>query len=366
MHKLFNETDILNYVKTEVDLGFSKDLSVSKLEKGRVNHIYRISDNTCRRSVIFKQSDKQATRINSTVLGAVDLPLERNNNEVQALSLINSINPAFAPVVLNNNKENYFFIMEDLVGFDDVRDTLLAGTVVPGFCSEITRIMISIFNESNKHLANFGRNYCMKEILYALLFQIPFSKNVILSNKALVDCNYFLQMFQKIDIQNHISTASGLLFNKPQVLLNGDLHFGSICHKDNQYKFYDYEFAFFGPMGYDAGKVLAHLILAYVYQNYRNLKSNCEILCAEIETYFNSFIEAYPSSDIGSHICIFCGIELISRVTGILQLQYILGINEMEYRDQVQKSILDIAIKFLENDKLIENGEELLGYVKGI
>jgi 5-methylthioribose kinase len=49
-----------------------------------------------------------------------------------------------------------------------------------------------------------------------------------------------------------------------QALIHGDLHTGSIFVKTGSTMVLDSEFAFFGPIGYDAGNVIANLIFAWV------------------------------------------------------------------------------------------------------
>ena len=49
----------------------------------------------------------------------------------------------------------------------------------------------------------------------------------------------------------------------PAALLHGDLHTGSIMAEAGKTMVIDPEFAFYGPMGFDIGALLANLLLAY-------------------------------------------------------------------------------------------------------
>ena len=51
-----------------------------------------------------------------------------------------------------------------------------------------------------------------------------------------------------------------------EALVHGDLHSGSIMATTNDIRVIDPEFAFFGPMGFDTGALIANLILAYLSQ----------------------------------------------------------------------------------------------------
>lgn len=53
---------------------------------------------------------------------------------------------------------------------------------------------------------------------------------------------------------------------KAQSLLHGDLHTGSIFITKESTKVIDPEFAYYGPMGFDIGAVIANLLLNYAGQ----------------------------------------------------------------------------------------------------
>ncbi len=52
--------------------------------------------------------------------------------------------------------------------------------------------------------------------------------------------------------------------SSPEALIHGDLHTGSIMVTQNETKVIDPEFAFYGPIGFDVGAVLANLVMAYL------------------------------------------------------------------------------------------------------
>jgi 5-methylthioribose kinase len=52
-----------------------------------------------------------------------------------------------------------------------------------------------------------------------------------------------------------------------EALLHGDLHTGSVMVTEADTRIIDAEFAFFGPIGFDIGAVLANLMLSYLAQN---------------------------------------------------------------------------------------------------
>ena len=55
--------------------------------------------------------------------------------------------------------------------------------------------------------------------------------------------------------------------NNAQALIHGDLHTGSIFVKQDSTRVFDPEFAFYGPMGYDVGNVVAPIFIAKIFDN---------------------------------------------------------------------------------------------------
>jgi 5-methylthioribose kinase len=51
---------------------------------------------------------------------------------------------------------------------------------------------------------------------------------------------------------------------RPEALIHGDLHTGSVMVTENETLVIDPEFAFYGPMGFDVGAMIANLIMSYM------------------------------------------------------------------------------------------------------
>ena len=56
---------------------------------------------------------------------------------------------------------------------------------------------------------------------------------------------------------------------KSVALLHGDLHTGSLMVEQNETYVIDVEFAFFGPFGFDVGKIIANFLMAYTSHFHR-------------------------------------------------------------------------------------------------
>lgn len=65
------------------------------------------------------------------------------------------------------------------------------------------------------------------------------------------------------NIKNAIFKLRMKFMSSPEALLHGDLHCGSLMVTDTSMFVIDNEFAFYGPMGFDIGKIMGNFLLAY-------------------------------------------------------------------------------------------------------
>ena len=68
------------------------------------------------------------------------------------------------------------------------------------------------------------------------------------------------------ELKRAVSALKLKFLARPQALLHGDLHTGSIMVTEQDTKVIDPEFAFVGPMGFDVGKLLGELLLSFFSQ----------------------------------------------------------------------------------------------------
>jgi 5-methylthioribose kinase len=92
-------------------------------------------------------------------------------------------------------------------------------------------------------------------------------------------------------------------------MLHGDLHTGSVMVTDTDTRIIDPEFAFYGPMGFDIGAVIANLLINYFSQDghetapggrdaYRAwVLETIETVWTQFEAKFLAFWRAHPDGD---------------------------------------------------------------------
>ncbi|MCB2011672.1 MAG: S-methyl-5-thioribose kinase, partial [Geminicoccaceae bacterium] len=67
-------------------------------------------------------------------------------------------------------------------------------------------------------------------------------------------------------LKRAVSELKHAFLTRSEALLHGDLHTGSIMITETDTRVIDPEFAFFGPIGFDVGKLIGNLLLAFFSQ----------------------------------------------------------------------------------------------------
>jgi 5-methylthioribose kinase len=96
-----------------------------------------------------------------------------------------------------------------------------------------------------------------------------------------------------------VSALKRKFMTSTQALLHGDLHTGSVMCTEGSTFVIDPEFAFYGPMGFDLGAMLANLFLAYFSQYGHAARSNTdrsqfsEFILTQIILFYEEFEQKF-------------------------------------------------------------------------
>lgn len=201
------------------------------------------------------------------------LPLSRAHYEYLALSRQAQLAPGLVPALLHHNQVLALTVMELLEPHIIMRKGLVAATHYPRFASDITTFMArTLFftsdlalsaAEKKEGIAAFAGNHALCKITEDLIFTDPY--RIAEQNRWTAPYLDGLAAELRDDMELHVAISRLKLkfMASPEALLHGDLHTGSIMVTDSQTRVIDPEFAFYGPMGFDVGAVLANLLMAY-------------------------------------------------------------------------------------------------------
>ncbi|WGR74811.1 MULTISPECIES: S-methyl-5-thioribose kinase [unclassified Bradyrhizobium] len=201
------------------------------------------------------------------------LPLSRAHYEYLALSRQAQLAPGLVPALLHHNEALALTVMELLEPHIIMRKGLVVATQYLRFASDITTFMArTLFFSSDlalpaadkkEGIAAFAGNHALCKITEDLIFTDPY--RVAEQNRWTTPYldSTAASLREDMDLHVAISRLKLKFMASPEALIHGDLHTGSIMVTDRETRVIDPEFAFYGPMGFDVGAVLANLLMAY-------------------------------------------------------------------------------------------------------
>jgi 5-methylthioribose kinase len=201
------------------------------------------------------------------------LPLSRAHYEHLALTRQARLAPGLVPAVIHHDPALALTAMELLEPHIIMRKGLVAGIAYPRFVEHITTFMArTLFlssdlavpaAEKKEGIAAFAGNHALCKITEDLIFTDPY---------RIAEQNRWTQPYlnttatsfrEDLDLHVQISRLKLKFMNSPEALIHGDLHTGSIMVTESATAVIDPEFAFYGPMGFDVGAIIANLLMAY-------------------------------------------------------------------------------------------------------
>jgi 5-methylthioribose kinase len=271
-YRILHEADLRDYLAGVPDLkallgGEAASWSITEVGDGNLNLVFIVKGG--RSGVAVKQALPYVRLVGESW----PLPLSRAHYEYLALSRQAQLAPGLVPALLHHDEALALTVMELLEPHIIMRKGMVAGTQYPGFANDITTFMArTLFFTSDlalsaadkkEAIADFAGNHALCKITEDLIFTDPY--RVAVQNHWTVPYLNTLAASLRADLELHIAISRLKLkfMASPEALIHGDLHTGSVMVTEGQTRVIDPEFAFYGPMGFDVGAVLANLLMAY-------------------------------------------------------------------------------------------------------
>ncbi|TCM97826.1 5'-methylthioribose kinase [Paenibacillus sp. BK033] len=247
-------------------------LNCREIGDGNLNLVFHITDPASGKSLIMKQALPYAKVVGESW----PLSLDRARIESESLILQNKLAPGLVPVVYRYDAELALTVMEDLSDHLIMRQGLIKGIRYPKFAEDISTFMANtLFFTSDLGMNQQDKKQRVKEFINPdlckitedLIFDDPYtvsSNNNI--EPAIEDAAAALREDKALHLE--VALLREKFLTSAQALLHGDLHTGSVFATPESTKVIDPEFAYYGPIGFDIGAVIANLLLNYAGQGH--------------------------------------------------------------------------------------------------
>ena len=243
-------------------------LAGTEIGDGNINYVFRVVDQDTGKSIIVKQAGLK-TRIEPDLGVSTD----RGRIEAKILKIQNEFAPGLVPEIYLYDEIMCAMIMEDMVGHTMMRTGLLNHETYPEFADHVTTFLANCLlrtsdlvmnHKEKKELVKEFINPDLCGITEDLVFMEPYTdcfdrNHVFPPNKAFIQ----KELYEDESLRLEAAKLKFEFMNHAQALIHGDLHTGSVFINQEHTYIFDPEFAFYGPMGYDIGNVIANLLFAW-------------------------------------------------------------------------------------------------------
>lgn len=389
-----SEEQAISYVRN-IPGHFQSDaeLECREIGDGNLNLVFHITDRKHGNSIIVKQALPYAKVVGESW----PLSLDRARIEREALQLQHRLCPSLVPAIYAGDEQLAITVMEDLSDHVIMRKGLIEGQAYPLFAKHIGEFMaktlfytsdLAMNQQEKKELVKSFINPDLCKITEDLIFRDPYIQS---------DNNNYSERIEdearalREDTELHFEVAllREKFLTQAQALLHGDLHTGSIFVTNESTKVIDPEFAYYGPMGFDIGAVIANLLLNYAAQpgwsSDEQLKQNQQRLMTMIEDVWKEFENNFRqlwSKDLQDvmfrapgyqdHYITtllrdtagFAGCKIIRRIVGLSHVADIDTIADEDVREQAQRQALTIGKQLVRRNRSIQSIDDLLTLIK--
>ncbi len=299
----------------------------------------------------------------------------------------------FTPEIYHYDENMAALIMEDISAYKSLRKELINGNMYENLADDISTFLAKTLlpttdlvldeAEKKKNVKKFV-NVELCAISETLVFTEPYydyKKQNIIINEQLDFVEKYIYNNEKLKAK--AALLRNKFMNEAQALIHGDVHSGSIFINENGIKVIDPEFAFYGPMGYDIGNVVANLFFSLAYAKYnkekaddfidymnRMIKNTIDLFIEKFNEKYDEIVEfelyklplfkeEYINSVIKDSFG-FAGTEIIRRVIGDSKVAEMDLVTDVDIKIPMERSLLKLGIEFITQAENFKNGEDAI------
>lgn len=394
-YRILDVDTVLDYVRRrpEADafMDRGKDLEAVEVGDGNLNLVFKVSDRERPRQTVLVKQALPHVRV------AEDWKLSPVRGRFEALSLeaFHALAPGSVPRPLWYDPEQYAIGMENLLGYEVIRQPMIDGREIDG----LGRFVGSVMARVHFGTSDFGLDSADKKRAVA-----PYTENTELCR--ITEDLILTEPFHPMQERNHwvpevdadvarLQADAGLkrevahlklaFMTRAEALLHGDLHSGSIMADAADIRIIDSEFAFYGPMGFDLGLFVGNLLINAAAQaahapsdaarrRYRDyLRGEIVTTMESYEDGMRAAFEAVSSpswsapgfleaflGQVLRDTCGFAGTEMIRRTIGFAHVKDVDAIDDPAVRAAVQRQVLAIGRRLIHLHRRVTSLDDIL------
>jgi len=394
---LMKAPDVPDYVRSKLKEFFPAGamLESSEIGDGNLNYVFRVKDTVTGKTIIVKQAGA-ATRISADMIISTD----RGRIEAKILQIQAKLAPGLVPQVYLYDEVMCAILMEDMIGHTMMRTGLLQHKIYPGFSEDISTFMartlllttdVAMNHKEKKELVKSFVNPDLCEITEDLVYSEPYNdchqrNNVFPPNAAFIR----QELYEDKVLHLEVAKLKFEFMNHAQSLIHGDLHSGSIFINKEHTFIFDPEFAFYGPMGYDTGNILANMFFAWcngdaMIEDLVQRERFCSWVLQTIQEIVDKFIEkfkalyeervtdimaktegffAYYLAEVLADTAGVMGLELIRRTDGMANVKDITTIENEGKRARAERIVVTLAKECILQRNHFKCGQDYLAAIQ--
>lgn len=274
MYHILDRTSVPDYLlgipAVASILGESAELRIDEIGDGNLNFVFRVTnaaDST--RSVILKQAVPYLRMVGE------EWPLSRDRMtfEIRALTLYNEMVSDLVPTIYHADEDMSTLVMQNLDDHIILRIGMIDGIEYPHVAQHIGLFMaetlfrtsaLSMASEPRRQLMDkFTLNAELCKLTEEFIFTFPYMEHD--SNDSTPETADWARanLRNNSEYKLDVLKFKDLFLTKADALLHADLHTGSLMVNQAESYVIDMEFAYFGPFGFDIGKVISNFILCH-------------------------------------------------------------------------------------------------------
>jgi 5-methylthioribose kinase len=340
------------------------------------------------------------------------LSLARNYFEHSALREQARWAAEFVPAIYHIDDDMALIVMEFLAPHRVLRKGLLAAHAYPSVGRHLGSFLArTLFNTSDLRLTGREKKACMSvflsntamcQISEDLIFDEPyFSAPLNRHTSPHLDA-VVAALAEDAALKVAVQAMKWRFMNQPECLVHGDLHTGSVMVTDSDTRVIDAEFAFFGPMGFDMGVLLANFTMAFLSQSGHAARPGdrdayrvylLDQMTAIWLTFVSEFSQLWQARDglAGGELCNprlavdapmfssaalewrlrgiwrdalgFAGCEIIRRIVGLAHVEDFESIADADARARCEQQAISLARELLTERPRFLSIADLVGAV---